>query len=121
MRFVAPTRVRSVVGWVVCGTGLLAGGWFLYGEGLDRAEKWVSVSGVLIQIVGMCVSISVALAGLRLAHRGTAPVTSPARADAGTSEAEPTHDHGGSYTVDRSPGSAFGSHSRADTTINYRE
>jgi hypothetical protein len=39
--------------------GAVGAGWFLLGEGLDRAEKWVS-------IVGVCVSTALSAAGLLL-------------------------------------------------------
>ncbi|MER6590351.1 hypothetical protein ABT214_00480 [Micromonospora purpureochromogenes] len=39
--------------------GAVGAGWFLLGEGLDRAEKWVS-------IVGVCVSTAMSAGGLLL-------------------------------------------------------
>ncbi len=39
--------------------GAVGGGWFLLGEGLDRAEKWIS-------IVGVCVSTALSGGGLLL-------------------------------------------------------
>lgn len=39
--------------------GAVGAGWFLLGEGLDRAEKWVS-------IVGVCVSAALSAGGLLL-------------------------------------------------------
>ena len=52
-------RVASAVFLVIVGAAAGAG-WFLLGEGLDRAEKWVS-------IVGVCVSIVMGAGGLLLA------------------------------------------------------
>jgi hypothetical protein len=52
------SRVSTAVVLVILGA--TGAGWFLLGEGLDRAEKWVS-------IVGVCVSTAMSAAGLILA------------------------------------------------------
>ncbi|MEU8004176.1 hypothetical protein AB0B66_23720 [Catellatospora sp. NPDC049111] len=54
-------RLGSKVGVaaILVVVGGIGAGWFLLGEGLDRAEKWVS-------IVGMCVSMAMGAGGLVL-------------------------------------------------------
>jgi hypothetical protein len=51
------SKVGAAVFLVV--VGAVGAGWFLLGEGLDRAETWVS-------IVGVCVSVALSAAGLLL-------------------------------------------------------
>lgn len=47
---------------VLVAVGVLGVVWFLRGEGLDRAEKWVSIGGV-------CISTVIGVAGLFVAWR----------------------------------------------------
>jgi hypothetical protein len=62
------TRASTVLLATVLGVAGLAGVVvFLTGQGLDRAEKWVSLVGVFI-------SLAVAIAGLILAWRTTSAV-----------------------------------------------
>jgi hypothetical protein len=84
--------------------GATGAGWVLLGEGLDRAEKWVS-------IVGVCVSTATSAAGLILAWltfrqpRANRGVTAPgigAVAVGGNSGAEIRTDVSG-VAMSRSP------------------
>jgi hypothetical protein len=61
---------RITLAVVLCAAGAVSAGVFLTGQGLDRAEKWVSIAGAVISVV---IGAAGVLVGWRTLHHTPAP------------------------------------------------